>query len=491
MKNGRLIRENFQIERLMFNEGFQIEQTGTQIMVHSYYDTFDFLLYQQSYYLYEEDERFYLYNETEDTVYPIRETKKMPFYNSGHFENHRELLKKIIGNRALLPVLSLEIEICNFIMTNSDQKTVARIKQVKFQKLNEGETLIFVEQLKGYKKEVKMLEEALQPYLGGKISSLQQHFFTTKIAHFDYTTRINIKIKSRDTLDTVVCKILKFYLDVIQKNIHGILEDIDIEFLHDFRVGLRKTRSLLVMLKKEIDPWIYRDFKQRFKKIMQKTNNQRDIDVYLDEEDYFRSLVPPEYFEDLHSFFLHLKKGRKNELRKIRRHFNTKFFRETFMQWNDLISSENGPLLISEKAKMPVKEYASGKLKKLIKRLANQAQKIMDHEIPETVHDCRILCKQIRYISEIFAPLFSEGELKYFIAVIKKFQEFLGAYNDAHMQKAMISRYQENIRNGREGEALEQLVPALEKKQEDNYLKFIQTFEQNKGVILEFRRLIS
>jgi len=63
---------------------------------------------------------------------------------------------------------------------------------------------------------------------------------------------------------------------IARQNEDGIKADYDTEFLHDYRVSLRKVRSVLSLFKGENIA-----LKQAFSDIMKGTNQLRDLDVYL------------------------------------------------------------------------------------------------------------------------------------------------------------------------------------------------------------------
>ena len=82
-------------------------------------------------------------------------------------------------------------------------------------------------------------------------------------------------------------------LKIAESNVPGILDDLDTEFLHDYRICLRKVRSVLSLVK-DVYP---AEGTGRMRKILgdlaRQTNRLRDLDVYLLARDEYRELVPP------------------------------------------------------------------------------------------------------------------------------------------------------------------------------------------------------
>ena len=97
----------------------------------------------------------------------------------------------------------------------------------------------------------------------------------------DYTTKLTLKLEPETRSDLAVKKILTLLLKVIKQNENGIKADIDTEFLHDFRVAIRRTRSALTQVKGVFPQSITNKFKSNFSTLGKLTNRLRDLDVYL------------------------------------------------------------------------------------------------------------------------------------------------------------------------------------------------------------------
>ena len=77
--------------------------------------------------------------------------------------------------------------------------------------------------------------------------------------------------------------VLHRLLDTMLANETGTREDIDSEFLHDFRVSVRRTRSAISQIKGVIPQKILDRFRPEFTWLGQITGPTRDMDVYLPE----------------------------------------------------------------------------------------------------------------------------------------------------------------------------------------------------------------
>ena len=76
-------------------------------------------------------------------------------------------------------------------------------------------------------------------------------------------------------------RVLANLADTIEANRPGTVEDIDEEFLHDLRVAVRRTRSVLAQGKKVLPDDIRDQYREAFGELGQQTGPARDLDVYV------------------------------------------------------------------------------------------------------------------------------------------------------------------------------------------------------------------
>ena len=93
-------------------------------------------------------------------------------------------------------------------------------------------------------------------------------------------------VLDRRTLDLAsareaVREVLQALLATIRLNESGVREDIDTEFLHDFRVAVRRTRSALSQVKGVFGGNRFEQFRDEFKWLGGLSGRLRDLDVYI------------------------------------------------------------------------------------------------------------------------------------------------------------------------------------------------------------------
>jgi len=85
--------------------------------------------------------------------------------------------------------------------------------------------------------------------------------------------------------------ILRHHLDVMEANEAGIIDDVDTEFLHDYRIALRRCRSAVEALRTLL-PEAVQGFRDDLRWLGTVTSAARDMDVYLLDFDKLTGLVP-------------------------------------------------------------------------------------------------------------------------------------------------------------------------------------------------------
>jgi len=172
----------------------------------------------------------------------------------------RKKLEPIVAPRRLLLALRLGARRRDFARTDSRGK---RVLNVHVDEITEGPAsargakVVTVDPLRGYEGEAAELETRLRACEG--ITPLDAHpliAFGTRDGREpgDDPSRRPIQIPSSEPIRVAAARILSAQAEVMEVNRPGLVEDWDPEFLHDWRVAVRRTRSLLKELKRDLPP---------------------------------------------------------------------------------------------------------------------------------------------------------------------------------------------------------------------------------------------
>ena len=413
-----------------------------------YLDTFDFKLWSEGLYLVCDKKSFILQNSHLDN--PVAELeasgrKEPEFWWELPNCDLKQELRERIEVRALLPVMDIEKAITPVRILNEDNKTVLNlsIEQTKTAGNDTGAlSYLCLRPLRGYGRELSQfkryladldLKEFKGEYLGILLKSLGKD-------PKDYSSKLRIELAPELSSFHADVVIMKDLLRIIRLNEEGILKDIDIEFLHDFRVAIRRTRSALTQIKGVLPEDVTDDFKVRFSRIGKMTNQLRDLDIYLLDKERYRAMLPVEIRPGLEHMFSIFSEKRKREHREIVKFLKSKEYKETMDMWENYLNEPRDNITIPN-AGVPVFDLASGLIRKKYKRILRDGALINDDTPDPELHKLRIECKKLRYMIEFFSSLYPEEDIKTLVRHMKKLQDNLGEFNDLSVQRASLKEF--------------------------------------------------
>jgi CHAD domain-containing protein len=172
-------------------------------------------------------------------------------------------------------------------------------------------------------------------------------------------------------------------------NEEGIRTNLDPEFLHDFRVTIRRTRAALTQIK-----YIYPDditvhIRGELAWLGQKTGPLRDLDVFLLRIEYFKTHLPKSMQQVLDPFYQFLHANQQVEHRRLL------------------------------------------------------------HTLESARYRLRIECKKLRYFLKFFHSLYKPSEMKRPTRALKRLQDDLGDFNDYEVQQDKLKFFGADMKQQR------------------------------------------
>ena len=239
-----------------------------------------------------------------------------------------------------------------------------------------------------------------------------------------------------DAFDAATASIAA-HLPVARANEAGIVADHDTEFLHDYRIALRKIRSVLSLFKGVYAPECTEDLKARFLALMAPTGRLRDLDVYLLERHCYYDLLPESLHAGLDRLFALLAEERTAEHKRQARRLRGKKYRAEVAALESLFAAPER-LERGAQAGQGAHDYACRLIWKRYRRICRIAADIGTDTPDDQVHRLRIHCKKLRYLMEFFAPIFPARAFKRLIKPLKRLQDNLGLFNDYSVQQESL-----------------------------------------------------
>ncbi|WOO43368.1 CHAD domain-containing protein [Rubellicoccus peritrichatus] len=459
------------------------------------FDSFDWRLYQKGYFLIDQDEDGFQLRKTntdECWLHTVKAEKDTPQFwwdfPKGKFQ---KALKDILDVRAVLPLAETIRDLETYRCLNSDSKTVLRLHLEDVSLVQaEGENkslrhALQIESLRGYESEVDRLKEILDR-MGVFPESRPRHFVMAALEAigkrpFDYSSKIDIKLNPLMSSREAARIIHRHSFDVMCKNEEGMLADIDSEFLHDFRVAVRRTRSALSLVKGVFPQAQVDRFKNDFSYLGRLTNKMRDLDVYLLKRERYRGMLPGNLRPGLDLFFEDLSTQRTEEYKKFVKNVRNGKYKSIMKAWNSFLENNNVPIADCPNAELPVINTAQELIAKRFRKIYREGLAINDLTPEERLHELRIDFKKLRYLIEFFRSLYPAKDIAFIVKKLRRLQGVLGDLNDLFVQQETLNQYLSEISPQRKdaiplAASIGVLVSALQREKDSVRTHFSETF---------------
>jgi CHAD domain-containing protein len=412
----------------------------------------------------------------------------------------------LIAPRVLLPVATVATKTMVRRLLNEDGKTVARLLVEHSVVTGAGRPVsprIAITEVRGYagaaRRAAGIVEDTIRarPAVG---AAFRRSLFREAASSLGrepggYTGKINAAITGQMPAAQAVAVILLCLLDTLEANTQGVLLDLDTEFLHDFRVAVRRGRAAIKLfgdaLPDTIDiAW----FAAEFKWLGDLTTPTRDLDVHLLGFDDMAARLRAAKADDLEAFRDYLTGRRAREARLLARGLRSERFRDLTRSWRAALTpvartpvprtpapSASNPAAAARPApasltwaslteatltesahteaahtegsgtgetvagttgrsaeKGTAATLAAARTRRAFAKVSTRGAAITPDSPHESLHDLRKRCKELRYALEFFAPVHDPAAQSRVIGDLKRLQDCLGDFQDSEVQIAEI-----------------------------------------------------
>ena len=201
----------------------------------------------------------------------------------------RDQIVKLASPRALLPMATAAGTVSVTRLLNADGKTVARLIVDRSTVTRETTPSGCLRAWPSPKSAATPSRPARppgswpRPPASARPSTVRSRRPCTPSAAAPTTTRggVAADITAQMPASVAVATVLLGLLDTLEPNVDGTVRDIDTEFLHDLRVAVRRTRSALKLLGDVLPGGLAQAYAAEFKWLGDLTTPTRDLDVYL------------------------------------------------------------------------------------------------------------------------------------------------------------------------------------------------------------------
>lgn len=378
----------------------------------------------------------------------------------------QQILKKTINLRALMPIAQLGFTRTEYNLLNQDLKTVARLETLILFDKERTPTSYFVSlcplrgYIKAFKKAASLCESlSMQSAQKPEIRYLlESQGITPKNRSSKY-----FGIEPQQPTEDVARLMLAHMFDTARQHEYGIIDDIDTEFLHDYRVSLRKSRSLLTLLKQAFPQDWYLQVKSQLSSLAQVTNTLRDLDVFLLDRQHYSAMLPEQFSKGLELVFSHVHKQRERAQKQLVKNLQSNNYAVLCAETAALLAQPSA--FITDLSGKPVGDEALKRILKRYHRIRRIGAEITPSTPDAQVHALRIECKKLRYLLDFFAELFDAKRVNVLIKSLKKLQTILGYFNDYSVQQLFLYQRLNDEKSSQAQAAIHGLIAVLHQRQ--------------------------
>jgi CHAD domain-containing protein len=356
----------------------------------------------------------------------------------------REHLAPVVGVRALLPVVKATSVLSEHRALNDDDKTIAVLTRdamtVTQPQRSATPTRIYVSALRGYQAQASKVAAALAAAPGispATSSSFEAALSAAGRRPGDYSSKINVRLTGSMPAGLALATILGHLFDTAQANIPGTLGDIDTEFLHDLRVAVRRTRSVLKMAGTALPDSVIGRYAPEFRWLGDLTTPTRDLDVYLLGYSGMAAALVAAEGSELLPFHEYLVRERAAARRQLSKGLRSGRFAQLASGWRQDLER-----IAAAPGKRPATgAFAARRIAKAHQRVLRRGAVIDTASPPQALHDLRKRCKELRYALEVFASLHDPADQWHAVNELKALQDCLGEFQDTEVQQAELRAF--------------------------------------------------
>ncbi len=473
-----------------FENNFRVNVQAETVNYREFYDTFDWLLYNNGSRLevHEEGQSRRVYwraDRDSDLIIQLGLSQVPQLATDLADSDFRHQLQSVISLRELIPRITIRIKRLPSVVLGNNEKVVVRVNFDEYWYLSSttgaGVVLgkrITIKPVNGYMDEFNRVEKF--------VHSMQLHEARDNIMELalaesgmsttEYTTRLNQFLDPEMTAEKALKKILLRLLEMMQQNSAGSIRGRDTEFMHDFRVSIRKTRSALTQVNNVLPQSIITKYNKFFSGLGKLTNPVRDFDVFQSKLDSYQHGLGKAARSHLQPLRDYLARSRAEAQKKFIDTLKSPEYRQSIEEWREYLENPEPATAPLENTDKAVFKLADELIWNMYQLALEEGSAITDDSEAEELHELRKTCKKLRYLMEFFQSLYPEDKIREPIKALKGLQDNLGEYNDLHVHRSIIKTFIKQSSDADANKACKQVVKFLKRRQIKTRRKFAASF---------------
>ena len=359
-------------------------------------------------------------------------------------------LRSSLFPRALLTVCELQLKRHEYVYLNEEGKQYLRLfldqPRAFLPKQPQAKTLpnwLMLEPMRGYEKKVDRFINLLAKQLNleeGGSSLLAPCLAAIGVEPSFKGSRSQISLDYDESTHQALKAIFLSLLETICTNETGLIEQIDTEFLHEFRIAVRRIRSLLGQVKNVIPHNKLEEFENDLSWLSTLTGSARDYDIMLLEFPEYQAMLVKYDFSNIAGLCNYLQYKRDDAYNTLIKALQSKRYADLKQRFRAILETDD-PTLWEGGTQLKVGEFASKRIHKVYKRVISEGRKINPESPIEAFHNLRKSCKKLRYLMEMFRELYPPKKVKSLIKELKYLQNNLGELQDLEVHTEILQNF--------------------------------------------------
>ncbi len=451
-------RDTAGLIRQLRERGYQLGPGETVTGRRELYDTFDWRLFKNHLLLGHDPDggaTLFLFDAADAQLVSRDNTESVPrFYHEIEPVEMASCLAPITRERALSRLGCFALRGERRDISDQHGKIIARLYVERLTKTPATDKrtdntlrVLRLQALKGYEGKTKRIFSLATEYCSGSASAedlLSRYFLALDRTPGDYSSKLLVPLDRDMTISQAMSEILLFLLDMMERNTAGIRDDIDSEFLHEFRIAIRRSRSLVSGMKHVLPTQAEALGKHHFSWLSNQTSTLRDLDVFLLAFREYEQLLSEDMYAELLPLHVFLQQRKKTERVTFLSVLDSDRYREFVRDWRESMQ-ENARRNVPGHLERPVISAAGDAIREAWKRMRKNGRRTANTGTDLALHDLRKSGKKLRYLLDTFRTLFPAGDVEKAIWQLRKIQNVLGDIVDYQVQQQFLREWQENF----------------------------------------------
>jgi CHAD domain-containing protein len=237
---------------------------------------------------------------------------------------------------------------------------------------------------------------------------------------------------------------LKKRFDIFLSAITSVRDRSDAETIHYLRVASRRFHAAAMLFGESVSRTVLTDCEKRIRRIRKSAGAVRDGDVQSSMVyAVLKKRIQRRFHPGLERLLLRHSQQREKRMRRVLTAL------DAFDKNNDARKMKQAliarPPARTVVRSLPLRRRAAREISMRLEQLKNYEQFVLQPTAAAELHALRIEAKRLRYVMEIFAPLYN-GKLKPFIRTVRSLQEALGRMHDCDVWAETLPLFLERER---------------------------------------------